>query len=117
VRRTFFPFSVTVQNIRPRLTAPHLIRSAKGDLHMCELIDVIETGNEPEFLIHELPKWEDAGDGFMRVLVSSFRGNAERSEYWAICTPERLTYICRKGLIFAEEAKIAMRDKVRRIGH
>jgi hypothetical protein len=66
--------------------------------------DVYETGAEPEFIIHDLWKWEDAGDGLMRVFCVSRRGRADKNEYSVVCTPERLAYMCRKGLMFASEA-------------
>jgi hypothetical protein len=71
--------------------------------------EVIETGTEPEFFIHDIDRWEDAGDGMIRVLVVSRRGNSERGEYWLMCSPDRLAYMCRKGLTFAEEARTARR--------
>lgn len=66
--------------------------------------DVIELGNEPEFIVHDMPRWEDAGDGLIRVYVASMHGSCDRMEYSFVCTQERLAYMCRKGLMFAAEA-------------
>lgn len=70
--------------------------------------DVIETGVEPEFVAHDLTKFEDAGDGLIRVYVSSKHGTADKLEYTVVCTAERLAYMCRKGLMFAAEAHTMM---------
>lgn len=66
--------------------------------------DLFETGAEPDYSIFDLERWEDAGDGNIRVYVTSKRGTVDRTEYSFTCTPERLCLVCRKGLDFASEA-------------
>jgi len=67
--------------------------------------EVYETGGEPEYPIRDLWKWEDAGDGQMRVFCVSKRGAYDKSEYTVVCTPRTLAQLCRKGLMFADEAE------------
>jgi len=66
--------------------------------------EVQETGTEPEFVVYDLPKYEDAGDGLIRVYVASRRGRVDKIEYSFVCSPVTLAHMCRKGLIFAAEA-------------
>lgn len=66
--------------------------------------DVYETGNEPEFLIEDFARYEDAGNGMVRVYVASRRGNLNRVEYAFICCPETLARLGRTALLIAAEA-------------
>lgn len=66
--------------------------------------EVCETGMEPEFLAYDLPKFENAGDGLIRVYVASRRGKFDKIEYSFVCSLERLAFMCRKGLMFVAEA-------------
>lgn len=66
--------------------------------------EVCETGVEPEFIVYDLPKFESAGDGLIRVYVASRRGRFDKIEYSFVCSLERLAFMCRKGLMFVAEA-------------
>lgn len=66
--------------------------------------ELFETGAEPDYSAYDMPRWEDAGDGNIRVYISSRRGARDQTEYSFTCTPERLAFMCRKGLLFAAEA-------------
>lgn len=67
--------------------------------------ETFETGAEPDYPIYDLSRWEDAGDGNIRVYVVSRRGTTDRTEYSFTCMPDRLASMCRKGLMFAAEAR------------
>jgi hypothetical protein len=79
--------------------------------------EIYETGNEPEYVVNDLSRWEDAGDGMIRVFVVSHRGKIDRVEYSVVCSPERLDYICRKGHMFAAEAQSSIAMRAAKAGH
>jgi hypothetical protein len=74
----------------------------------CATRELFETGAEPDYSIFDLERWEEAGDGNIRVYVTSRRGKTDKTEYSFTCTPDRLARVCRKGLMFAAEAHNAM---------
>lgn len=66
--------------------------------------ETVETGNEPEFVIYDVARWEDAGNGLIRILISSKHGNINRGEYWIYASPERMMHMASKCQKFAVEA-------------
>jgi len=58
--------------------------------------DIYETGREPEFVVYDVAKWEDAGDGLIRVYVASRRGRFDKVEFSFVCAPARLAILARE---------------------
>ena len=65
--------------------------------------DVYETGTEPDFHISGISRHEDAGDGIIRVYVTSRKGRMDRTEYSFHCSPETLVRLARECMEIASE--------------
>lgn len=65
--------------------------------------DIVETGTEPDFQINDITRYEDAGDGMIRVYVASHRGRNDRIEYSFHCSPQTLARLGRACEVIAAE--------------
>jgi hypothetical protein len=52
--------------------------------------EIFETGAEPDYQINDIIRYEDAGDGMIRLYFASHRGNMDRIECTAHYSPETL---------------------------
>lgn len=65
--------------------------------------ETYETGAEPDFKIDNIARYEDAGDGMIRLYICSHRGAMDRVEYSAHCSPETLMRMARTCETIAAE--------------
>lgn len=78
--------------------------------------ETFERGTEPDFSINDIARWEDAGDGMIRIYVASRRGNLGKIEYSFHCTPDTLGRMARRCMEIADEFR-ASKARVASRGH
>ena len=64
---------------------------------------LFETGNEQEFVVNKIVRWENAGNGMVRVYLASVRGQNDRVEYSAVTSPSELAEMGRACLRIAAD--------------
>lgn len=64
---------------------------------------VFETGSEPEFVTNHVVKWENAGNGMVRVYFSSVRGKNDRMEFSVVTSPTELAQMARSCMRIAAD--------------
>ena len=64
---------------------------------------VVETGTEPEFVVNHIVRWENAGNGMVRLYLASVRGPGDRLEFAAVTSPSELADMARAALKIAAE--------------
>ena len=65
--------------------------------------ETYETGAEPEFVINHITRWENAGNGMVRIYVSSVRGRSDRLEFSVVTSPSELADMARSCLRIAAD--------------
>jgi hypothetical protein len=65
--------------------------------------DVRENGTEPEFVANHITRWENAGNGMIRVYVASVRGRSDRLEFSVVTSPSELAEMARDCLRIAAD--------------
>ena len=56
---------------------------------------IFETGTEPEYVVHDISKHEEAGDGLIRLYLTTARSKFDKVEYTVVGPPETLIRIAR----------------------
>lgn len=67
-------------------------------------VDLYEVGNEPEYFISSLVKFETLSSGMVRLYLGSIRGDHARLEYTVIISPRDLVLMAKECIDIASAA-------------